>query len=400
MRPSPAAKRYIAGAILLFGLSSTVAMAQEDMPEVTAQQQAVIDRTVAGAREQITGGMSLSNKASMSKALEQAYNMQGQLLGKQKTSLFGEVAAEELTEEEMRLQLMDKNSTQYKARMLAKQAEKDMALFGAAAPQNETESLDVNLNPPPEMEALQDVKTTNAAGHDMTDDAAVSKEMALDMRRDAQKEAAMSYGARGGLSKRNYQIAERMKGYEATLDTVFNFRQMLIKAPSGLMIEPPIVRENLEAVVITEGGNEAAVADQILKINKQAKIVTAPRDWRQYLVMPYQSEIAPPPRVLWPKNKEEQAEWNGWVKKGWEAGYNQGEEIFEASLNQLVVDYNGMVRYRTLLAEGKISQPYAMQEDRGITGGGDQMRVGDRALRITGPSEFLTGANQWKPADR
>ena len=39
-------------------------------------------------------------------------------------------------------------------------------------------------------------------------------------------------------------------------------------------------------------------------------------------------------------------------------------------------------------------------EDRGVTGGKDEMRVGDRALRITGPSEFLTGAELWKPADR
>ena len=59
-----------------------------------------------------------------------------------------------------------------------------------------------------------------------------------------------------------------------------------------------------------------------------------------------------------------------------------------------------MVRYRTLLAEGKISQPYALQEDRGVTGGKNEMRVGDRALRITGPSQFLTGADLWKPADR
>ena len=54
----------------------------------------------------------------------------------------------------------------------------------------------------------------------------------------------------------------------------------------------------------------------------------------------------------------------------------------------------------TLLAQGKISAPYAMHEDRGVTGGKNLMRVGDRALRITGPSEFLTGSEQWKPADR
>ena len=76
------------------------------------------------------------------------------------------------------------------------------------------------------------------------------------------------------------------------------------------------------------------------------------------------------------------------------------EAAFEAGLNQLTADYNGMVRYRMLLAQGKISQPYALHEDRGVTGGHNEMRVGDRALRITGPSQFLTGGELWKPADR
>ena len=116
--------------------------------------------------------------------------------------------------------------------------------------------------------------------------------------------------------------------------------------------------------------------------------------------MPYATEIAPPPRVLWPKNPQEQVEWDGWVRQGWDAGYAQGEQMFEANLNQLVADYTGMVRYRMLLTQGKISQPYTLHEDRGVTGDRQQMRVGDRALRITGPSQFLTGANLWKPADR
>ncbi len=88
------------------------------------------------------------------------------------------------------------------------------------------------------------------------------------------------------------------------------------------------------------------------------------------------------------------------MKQGWREGYEQGEQIFQMQLAQLVADYSGMVRYRMLLAEGKISQPYALQEDRGVTGGRNEMRVGDRALRITGPSQFLTGSDLWKPADR
>ena len=301
-----------------------------------------------------------------------------------------------LTQAQIDAQLSDHDSAQYKANQLANQAKEDRALFGMPRTVTEPNPLDEMPVPPP-MEHLQRVNETE--GQNISDDL-VTKKMSVDMRRDSQREAALSYGARGGLAKRSFEVAEEMKGYDATLDKVFNFRALLVKAPSGLLIEPPIVRESLDATVITEGGNEAAVADQILKINKQAKIVTAPRDWRQYLEMSYATVIVPPPKILWPRNAKEQASWNGWIKQGWQAGYEQGEQIFEANLAQMVADYSGMVRYRMLLAEGKISQPYALQEDRGVTGGRNEMRVGDRALRITGPSQFLTGADLWKPADR
>lgn len=294
--------------------------------------------------------------------------------------------------------ILDPDSPMYKAQGLAKEAHPNLSFFGNTPKKEEKNPLD-GLKTPPEMIHLQQIHKTHGTNPSITDDL-IAKEIALDMRRDAQREAALSYGARGGLAKRNFQILERLGGYERVMDRVFDFRPLLVKAPSGLMIEPPIVKEMLDAMVITEGGIEAAVADQVLKINQQARIVPTARNWRQYLVMHYESEIAPPPRVLWPKDAKEQGVWNGWVKEGWDAGFQQAEDAFEAGLNQLVADYDGMVRYRVLLAQGKISQPYALHEDRGVTGGGNEMRVGDRALRITGPSQFLTGGELWKPADR
>lgn len=307
-----------------------------------------------------------------------------------------QVQQKPMTQAQLNDALSDPDSPQSHANALADQAKADRALFGMPRQVQEPNPLDETPSPPT-LEHLQNVNATE--GQNISDDL-VTKKMSIDMRRESQREAALSYGARGGLAKRAFEVLEEMKGYEPTLDKVFNFRALLIKAPSGLLIEPPIVHESLDATTIEDGGNEAAVADQILKINKQAKIVTAPRDWRQYLEMRYDTVIAPPPKILWPKNAKEQASWNMWVKQGWGAGYEQGEQIFEANLAQMVADYSGMVRYRMLLAEGKISQPYALQEDRGVTGGRNEMRVGDRALRITGPSQFLTGADLWKPADR
>lgn len=308
---------------------------------------------------------------------------------------------DEISSDEMNALLKNPDSPQYKANKLADKAKRDGDVNNFARATVVDPRQTVTDEPtPPELDRLQDVHKTHGTTYNVTDAEIEEELLNLDIRRDAQREAALSYGARGGLAKRQYQVAERLDDFEQIMDGVFNFRALLVRAPSGLLIEPPIVRESLDNILITNDGNEAAVADQILDINKQAKIVSAPRDWRTYLTPDYETDITPPPRVLWPKDDKEQLEWNSWVKQGWTAGYNQGEEAFETNLNQLVSDYNGMVRYRTLLAEGKISAPYAMHEDRGVTGGKNLMRVGDRALRITGPSEFLTGSQQWKPADR
>jgi defect-in-organelle-trafficking protein DotC len=293
----------------------------------------------------------------------------------------------------------DPNSLAYKANKLADQAQNqrsDSATLGKGlADQKGVQE----LTPPPDMQMLQQINKYQAGTANSISDDAINADIALDMRKQAQKEAALSYGARGGLAKRNYQIMERMQGFDRALDQVFNFRSLLIKAPSGLLIEPPIVKESDKALLITDNGDEAAEADKVYDINKKAKIVSAPRDWRQYLLQSW-SAVPPPPRVLWPRTAKEQADWSTWVAQGWDAGVEQADQIFESNVNQLTADYNGMVRYRMLLAQDMISAPYAMHEDRGVTGSQNQMRIGDRAVRITGPSQFLTKAELWKPADQ
>lgn len=348
---------------------------------------------------QIQAAMNQAQAQSMSQANAASRNNRS-TAPQQPAAAVQPTPAPTMTKSELDELLKDKDSPAYKANKLADDAKKNFGMFGVPKKENETQTVTEDIVTPATLESLQQVHASNGSSYAVSDDL-ISKELSLDMRRDSQREAALSYGARGGLAKKAYMLMEKVTDFEPVLDKVFDFRQLLVKAPSGLLIEPPIVNEALDALVIEQGGNEAAVADQVLKINKQAKIVSAPRDWRQYLTFAeYATEIQPPPRVLWPKNKEEQADWNTWIRQGWEAGYAQGDDIFEANLAKMVADYNGMVRYRVLLAENKISQPFAMQEDRGVTGGKNEMRVGDRALRITGPSQFLTGANLWKPADR
>lgn len=220
-----------------------------------------------------------------------------------------------------------------------------------------------------------------------------------EFRAEALKDAAMSYGARAGLAYRTWEIRLGLVQRAAYLDRVFDFNRLLIKAPSGLMIEPPIIGEAQDAMQIEADGQIAAVADKVYNINTDAKIAPIARNWRTYLEREW-GEVAPPTSLLYPVSKEERDIYSLSSRQGWDEGMKQADEVFQADLDRLTADYNGMVRYRMLLAQNMVSAPYALQVDRGVTGGGREMRVGDRAVKITGPSVLMPDGATWQPANQ
>lgn len=242
------------------------------------------------------------------------------------------------------------------------------------------------------LEQLQNLKKENTVVEQDTG-------LPFDIRKDAIREGAISYGARGGLSWRTYAIYRELQQRSRYLDKVFDFTQLLIPAPSGLLIEPPIITESVNSMLIQGDGQQAAVSDRIYNIIMNARIVSTSRTWRTYLERQW-DEVEPPPDILRPENDEERELWVELVTKGWKEGVKQADEIFQEDLNLLVADFTGMVRYRSLLTQGMISPPYALQVDRGVTGGGEEMRIGDRAVQITGIPELVTGFDQWQPASR
>ncbi len=223
----------------------------------------------------------------------------------------------------------------------------------------------------------------------------------FDIRRDAIREAAISYGARGGLASFPYKIRQELQARARYLDKIYDFRQFMIPGPSGMMIEPPIITEGMNALLIENGGQTAAVSDRIYNIINNANIVSSPRNWRSYLEREW-GDVEPPPDILRPETEEERRQWQELVAEGWEEGVKQADEIFQDDLNVLTADFQGMIRYRSLLAQGMVSPPYALQVDRGVTGNGegDEMRVGDRAVQITGKPRLITGTDQWQPANQ
>lgn len=254
--------------------------------------------------------------------------------------------------------------------------------------------------PPPSLEQMKASLTIKDDSDTSEEDEEAAKaKVGLQIRDEALREAALSYGARGGLAWRTFLIQRRLAEQEGSMSRVFDFGHLLIAAPSGLVIEPPVITEAQKAVIVANGGQNAAVADRVYRINRNARIVTAPRNWRTYIERDW-GKVDPPPQALQPKNETEYAQWQNWLLAGWEEGVRQADDVFQADLDKLNTDYLGMIRYRELLAQGMITPPYAMQEDRGVTGGGNEMRIGDRGLSITGPSQLNPKSGRWITAPR
>ncbi len=243
---------------------------------------------------------------------------------------------------------------------------------------------------PPTLEELQNQTQGEEAKAD---------QLGLQIRAEALHEAGLSYGARGGLAARTFEIQRRLAEYDASMSKAYRFDRLLIPAASGLLVEPPVVSEADRAVIVKSGGQAAATADRVLRINKVARIVTTARNWRLYLERDW-GRVEPPPSILVPRDDAERAAWRSYVKQGWDEGVKQAEETFEADLDRMTADYVGMIRYRELLAQGMISPPFTLADDRGITGGGSEMRIGDRGVSITGQSQLLPEGSKWTPAPR
>lgn len=273
----------------------------------------------------------------------------------------------------------------------------------AAADEN---TADPGLPNPPSLKEIQEIEGYKEVK------AGEKTPLPVDIRLEALKEAALSYGARGGLATRTKEIRHELDQRASYLDRIYNFRNLLISAPSGLLMEPPIISESLDALLIESDGQTAAVSDAVYMINQNVRIVSAPRQWRTYLERTW-GIVEPPPEILRPKDDKERKIWRDLTEKGWIEGRTQADEVFEQDLNKLSAEFSGMVRYRKLLAQGMVSPPFAQQIDRGVTGttksasvGGQSvpvtstMRVGDRAVVITGVPELITGSEQWQPASR
>jgi hypothetical protein len=226
-----------------------------------------------------------------------------------------------------------------------------------------------------------------------------SDEKPPELRNAAMKEAARSLGARGALAFQTEKVNELLRRMAPKLDAIFNFRQIMIHAAGGTMVKPPVVTEAEEAWIVSPDGNNVGTADVVLRIQQRERLVSAPPNWREYLLRGWGKPELPPDLLL-PATSEEKEAWKKWVAEGWEIGLSQAEAIFLDDLARLQRDFIGMSRYTALVIQGAIEPPVVAQADRGVTGSDNVLKIGDRVVRITQHGRFNSKSENWKPALR
>ena len=219
---------------------------------------------------------------------------------------------------------------------------------------------------------------------------AKSKSAVSSIRLQALQDTAMSVSARSALAVQAKTINSQMELQDRHLGQVFNFNGLLM--PHNVL--PPVLAEGRDSLNLAND-ETIRIADRTYQIVSQARFVTTPPHWREYLYMDYKKPEVPN-AVLLPKNAEEKQAWDKYVQQGWQQGLKQADQIFADNLARLKRDYAGMVLYRKLLAQHMVSAPFVARTELGITGGGSDMRINDQVLRITALPSLQSNSKAWK----
>ncbi len=205
------------------------------------------------------------------------------------------------------------------------------------------------------------------------------------------KEAALTVGAQGALAKRSEEINAVLKRDIPQLDKVYRFQALMLDHN----VLPPVLVQGDNLLNLNDP-DTIRLADSTFKIEQQARFVTAPPTWRDYLWLHYKKPELPDKSIL-PKNQEELTIWQHYVAIGWKQGIKQANSIFSDSLSRLTRDYQGMALYRKLLNQHMISAPFVAKTDLGITGGGSKITINDQVLRITAKPQLNANSKEWTP---
>jgi defect in organelle trafficking protein DotC len=235
----------------------------------------------------------------------------------------------------------------------------------------------------PILPSLKDMENIRASHNN----AALSNEDKL--RIPAMRDAALAYGAQGGLAVANQQINNQLRQQSSNLTRTYDFNRLLIRKTDGASIMPPIIASTEKGTSeLQDAGRTLRVADSFYEIVQSARLVHVAPLWQSYLMHAYAPPKPPEDDEVLPKNAEERALWKKFVDEGYDKGVEQAKRIFTLDMKRLNRDFVGIVTYDRLLEAHQVSPPCFGSQSMGVTGSGEDMRVNDRVYRLTCDSKL------------
>lgn len=211
------------------------------------------------------------------------------------------------------------------------------------------------------------------------------------LRLKAVAQAALTLGAQSGLAYQAKKIDHNLLSQAEHLRTIFNFYPLILNHN----ILPPVLTESTNTFNLANSST-IRTSDRSFRILQNARFITVPPTWRDYLLMSFNKPNLPD-KTLLPRNEQEQKAWRASLHKGWKSGVAQANQIFSQNLSRLKQNYSGMILYRKLLAEHMVTPPYVAQTDLGVTGDKSHLNIGDHVLRISALPGLQTNIHKWTP---
>lgn len=214
-----------------------------------------------------------------------------------------------------------------------------------------------------------------------------------EIRASAIEGAAISFGTQAGYASRASKLNTALQSQSSYYDKIFNFSAVQLE-PGFL---PPVISEAKDTYNQT-GDDVVRAANTVYKIEFPAKIVNVPPRWQSYLLIPF-ADPSVPDKSLLPKTSAEKELWNQYAKKGWSVGIDQANDEFQGRLGRIKRDFEGMLRFKKLYEQGLVTKPVLARSTLGITGGGNEMAVGERVIKITNKAQLNPNQSRWLSSD-
>lgn len=218
------------------------------------------------------------------------------------------------------------------------------------------------------------------------------KEKTGKIREMALREIALSLGAQSGLAYRAKAIDDALLKQTRNLDAIFDFNALTLEHN----VLPPVLLEGRHTLNLADA-QTIRVSDRTYKVAKQARFITTPPNWRQYLWLDYTKPEYPHVSLL-PNTPEERKVWCLYIDRGWKNGEEQANTILEENIARIKEDFTGMILYRKLLSMNMVSPPYVSNTDLGVTGDSQEIHIDDRVLRITALPALNVNSEEWRAA--